>query len=67
MNHNFKLERLDLDPSKLNTFKEFLCFKLRQNKELGFKDFQKNCGINRKQWDLFKQENLDKEVEWIIE
>lgn len=65
---NLKIEHLKLDPTKESMFKEFLGFTLDKQKPLSFREFQRNCGINRTQWELFKTENLEnKEIIWIIE
>ena len=62
-------EQLHMEPLKFMRFKEFLDFQLNSNKPLSFLDFQKHCGISRKQWEIFKFNNREiiSDVEWLME
>lgn len=63
----FNLQILQLGRVERMNFEDFLRFKLQKSKQLSFVEFNKMCGISRKQWDAFKVENMDKDVEWIID
>ena len=63
----FKTESLKLSSRQKSTFTEFLNYKLNSNRLLGYRDFTKHCGISRQQWDLFRAENRDRKVKWLID
>ena len=67
MKTNFDTRNLRLDPHKEAMFKEFVNFKLNRDKKFRFSEFHKMCGISRKQWDVFRVENKDKKVEWVLD
>ena len=63
----FKLEQMKMDPFKEMRFKEYLDHVLRTKQKFGYQKFQKMCGISRKQWEMFKSDNLELEIDWVIE
>ena len=64
---SFNLQVLKLDRVERMNFEDFLKFKLEKDKRLSFVEFNKMCGISRKQWEVFKLENMDKEIEWKVD
>ena len=66
--NKLNFEQLDLEPLKFSNFREYLSFVMKAKRPLSFVDFQKHCGISRKQWDLFKFNNRElEEIDWVME
>ncbi len=54
--------------TKAMQFEEFFGFVTSKNHELSFKEFNRNVGISRRQWDILKERNVDnKDIKWAIE
>ena len=65
---SFDLESMKLDLMKKMVFEDFLRYKMAKDKRFGFVEFNKVCGISRKQWDAFRVDNKKiKEIQWLVE
>ena len=63
---SFKIETMKLDPLQKLQFEEFLDYMLKVKKPFSFENFNRITGISRLQWDIFRIENKDKDVEWVV-
>ena len=59
----FNLESFQLSGSEETQFLELLDFALIKG-TLTYSFFKRYLGISRTQWDIFRLENLEKQVEW---
>ena len=67
MTNKFKLQGLQLDPTKMRQFKEFLEFTLKKKSILKYPEFKQNCGISPAQWAEFRRSNIESQVRWGVE
>lgn len=68
MINELRIEELDMEPLKCMKFKEYLNFVIDSKRPLSFIDFQKHCGVSRKQWDVFKLNNREvEELEFVMD
>lgn len=58
------LDNLEIDKYKRKQLEEFLAYTMSQKRPLSFADIQKNIGISRRQWEIFRSNNSDKELLW---
>ena len=59
MDVRYNIKSMMLDRMTLNQFKELVDYNIKLKGSLNYTDFNKNLGISKSQWQIFKDENRE--------